>query len=140
MAAWRASNHVLRSNTCPALSPPAFPSEPASQRLSSDGKAANSDPQKESISLIPRHTVVQILIILVQGYVLQLVGTLHGVFLFLFKFLPQTKKSLFPKQCHVLQLMASRIKENRSGNHGAAASSARVRLLGAIVKTVLFLL
>lgn len=47
-------------------------------------KEANSDPQKESISLIPRHTVVQILIILDSGYVLQLVGTLHGVFLFLF--------------------------------------------------------
>ena len=47
-------------------------------------KEANSDPQKEYISLIPRHTVVQILIILDSGYVLQLVGTLHGVFLFLF--------------------------------------------------------
>ena len=47
-------------------------------------KEANSDPQKESISLIPRHTVVHILIILDSGYVLQLVGTLQGVFLFLF--------------------------------------------------------
>lgn len=55
-------------------------------------KEANSDPQKESISLIPRHTVVHILIILDSGYVLQLVGTLHGVFLFLFEIPPTDKK------------------------------------------------
>lgn len=55
-------------------------------------KEANSDPQKESISLIPRHIVVHILIILDSGYVLQLVGTLHGVFLFLFEIPPTDKK------------------------------------------------
>lgn len=69
----------------PSTQPPAFSlgaSVPASSAVME--KEANSDPQKESISLIPRHTVVQILIILGSGYVLQLVGTLHGVFLFLF--------------------------------------------------------
>lgn len=45
---------------------------------------ASPDQERESISSISRPTIVQILIILESGYVLQLVGALHVAFLFSF--------------------------------------------------------